>query len=54
VPYWVEPEFLAADFAWLRAPDGIHAGSFAMKLRGIDMLKLGQLYWTRAGGKESN
>jgi CubicO group peptidase (beta-lactamase class C family) len=44
VPYWVEPKFLAADFAWLRAPDGIHAGSFALKLRAIDMLKLGQLY----------
>ena len=44
VPYWVEPEFLAADFAWLRAPDGVHAGSFAMKLRPTDMLKLGQLY----------
>jgi CubicO group peptidase (beta-lactamase class C family) len=44
VPHWVEPEFLAADFAWLRAPDGIHAGSFGMKLRAIDMLKLGQLY----------
>ena len=42
--YWVEPEFLAADFAWLRAPDGVHAGSFAMKLRASDMLKLGQLY----------
>jgi CubicO group peptidase (beta-lactamase class C family) len=44
VPYWVEPEFLDADFAWLRAPDGLHAGSFAMKLRVTDMLKLGQLY----------
>jgi CubicO group peptidase (beta-lactamase class C family) len=44
VPYWVEPKFLAADFAWLRAPDGVHAGSFAMKLRATDMLKLGQLY----------
>jgi CubicO group peptidase (beta-lactamase class C family) len=44
VPYWIEPKFLSADFAWLRAPDGVHAGSFAMKLRATDMLKLGQLY----------
>ena len=44
VPYWIEPKFLAADFAWLRAPDGVHAGSFGMKLRATDMLKLGQLY----------
>ena len=44
VPYWVEPGFLAADFAWLRAPDGVHAGSFAAKLRPVDLLKLGQLY----------
>jgi CubicO group peptidase (beta-lactamase class C family) len=44
VPYWVEPEFLDADFAWLRGPDGVHAGSFGMKLRATDMLKLGQLY----------
>jgi CubicO group peptidase (beta-lactamase class C family) len=44
VPYWIEPKFLAAHFAWLRAPDGVHAGSFAMKLRATDMLKLGQLY----------
>ena len=29
---------------WLRGPDGVHAGSFAMKLRATDMLKLGQLY----------
>jgi CubicO group peptidase (beta-lactamase class C family) len=43
-PYWVDPDFLAADFAWLRGPDGVHAGSFAMKLRATDMLKLGQLY----------
>jgi len=54
VPYWVEPEFLAADFAWLRAPDGVHAGSFAMKLRPTDMLKLGQLYLDEGDGKESN
>jgi CubicO group peptidase (beta-lactamase class C family) len=25
VPYWVERDFLAADFAWMRAPDGVHA-----------------------------
>jgi hypothetical protein len=54
VPYWVEPKFLGANFPWLCGPEVVHAGSFAMKLRATDMLKLGQLYLTKAGGTGSS
>ena len=43
-PYFTQADFRAADFAWMYAPDRVHAGSFAMKLRAADLLKLGQLY----------
>ena len=35
-------------FRWLRDPDGLHAGSYGLALRGRDMVKIGEL-WLNGG-----